>query len=379
MAIEGPLHELGLSDVLQLLDLSRKTGLLTVRGGNREHPAVVRFQRGAVVGAEYPGTSRRLGHLLLRAGKITQAGLEAAAVEQRVNPGKPFGSILVQLGSVSEEDVRHQLRFQIEETIFELIRWQDGYFRFEETPPLESDAVAIRLSTESLLMEAVRRIDEWTTLQTRIADMELIPKLVAADPDSAPILDLRPAEWEVLAEVDGERTLKSIAKELARGDFDVAKIAFALISTGIIEVAHAVRHEADSGSRATDVLGISPVEEALRTGDIELATRLLEAVLGRFSGRAEVQLLAGRVHVRAGRWTAAHESFSRAAHLDPLMSAAHYHLGFAAARIGDLSGAEAAWRTYLRLGESDAQHQETVFRAGRASAALRRLLEQEAV
>ncbi|HET7275667.1 MAG TPA: DUF4388 domain-containing protein [Longimicrobiaceae bacterium] len=351
MAIEGPLHELALSDVFQLLDLSRKTGVLTVRGGGREEPAVVRFEKGAVVGAEYPGNSRRLGYLLLRAGKATQVDLDRAAAEQLANPGRAFGAILVDQGSATETDVRVQLRFQIEETVFELIRWKDGYFRFDETPPMAGDAVPISLATESLLMEAARRIDEWTTLETKITDMDLIPRLVAADPENSPVLDLRPDEWEVLAEVGGERTLETIARDLGRGDFEIAKTAFALLSTGIIEVAHAVPEEQDDSSQ-------------FMAGGTEISS----------AGKSFER---GRIHARAGRWPAAHESLVLATQQDPLMGAAHYHLGFAAARIGDLAAAEAAWRTYLRLGESEGHRQEIAFRAERAAAALRRLLEQE--
>jgi hypothetical protein len=70
MAIEGPLRELALTDVFQLLDLSRKTGTLTITPEARSHrPAVIRFERGAVVGAELNRAHERLGHLLLRPGR----------------------------------------------------------------------------------------------------------------------------------------------------------------------------------------------------------------------------------------------------------------------------------------------------------------------
>jgi tetratricopeptide (TPR) repeat protein len=73
MAIEGPLRELALSDVFQLLDLSRKTGTLTVSHEARHQPAIVRFDRGGVVGAQLGDAQDRLGHLLQRAGKVTSA------------------------------------------------------------------------------------------------------------------------------------------------------------------------------------------------------------------------------------------------------------------------------------------------------------------
>ena len=51
MAIEGPLRELGIHDVFQLLDLSRKTGTLAVTSELRDNEGTVHFRNGRVVAA----------------------------------------------------------------------------------------------------------------------------------------------------------------------------------------------------------------------------------------------------------------------------------------------------------------------------------------
>src|SRR3712207_3748949 len=116
MAIEGPLRELALTDVFQLLDLSRKTGTLSIAPeGGRHRPALVRFDRGAVTGAELGTAHDRLGHLLLRAGKVTESQIQTARRAQQMRPGRALGTVLVEQGVVTEDDVRRQLRFQIQE------------------------------------------------------------------------------------------------------------------------------------------------------------------------------------------------------------------------------------------------------------------------
>src|SRR6058998_3432526 len=52
MAIEGPLRELGIHDVFQLLDLSRKTGALRVTSELRHNEGKIYFDNGVVVSAE---------------------------------------------------------------------------------------------------------------------------------------------------------------------------------------------------------------------------------------------------------------------------------------------------------------------------------------
>jgi len=52
MPIEGPLKELGIHDVFQLLDLSRKTGSLRVTSELRHNSGTVYFENGAIVFAQ---------------------------------------------------------------------------------------------------------------------------------------------------------------------------------------------------------------------------------------------------------------------------------------------------------------------------------------
>jgi hypothetical protein len=375
MAIEGPLRELALSDVFQLLDLSRKTGTLTITHESRHRPAVVRFDRGAVIGAELGDAHERIGHLLLRAGKVTQRHIEQARHVQGRQPDKPLGTILVEQGIVSAPDVQRQLRFQIQETIFELIRWKDGYFRFEEQPAL-LNGVSVRVPTESLLMEAARRIDEWSTLEHKIPHMGVVPALVSESTEG-PTLDLHPSEWEVLAEIDGQRTLKEISGALGRGEFDVAKIVYGMVTTGIVEILEERPPETAVPMERPlrDALGEARL--ALSDGHPDRARRLLDDLSRAHPDRPEVWLMLAEAQRKLGRWGEAVIALTRAASLDPLAATTHYHLGFAAARTGEFHRAQDAWSTYLRLEDGDAARRENAERARAAADALLSALDLE--
>ncbi|HEU4454213.1 MAG TPA: DUF4388 domain-containing protein [Longimicrobium sp.] len=375
MAIEGPLRELALSDVFQLLDLSRKTGTLTITHESRHRPAVVRFDRGAVIGAELGDAHERIGHLLLRAGKVTQRHIEQARHVQGRQPDKPLGTILVEQGIVSAPDVQRQLRFQIQETIFELIRWKDGYFRFEEQAAL-LNGVSVRVPTESLLMEAARRIDEWSTLEHKIPHMGVVPALVSESTEG-PTLDLHPSEWEVLAEIDGQRTLKEISGALGRGEFDVAKIVYGMVTTGIVEILEERPPETAVPMERPlrDALGEARL--ALSDGHPDRARRLLDDLSRAHPDRPEVWLMLAEAQRKLGRWGEAVIALTRAASLDPLAATTHYHLGFAAARTGEFHRAQDAWSTYLRLEDGDAARRENAERARAAADALLSALDLE--
>jgi tetratricopeptide (TPR) repeat protein len=380
MAIEGPLRELALTDVFQLLDLSRKTGTLSITpegGGHR--PALVRFDRGAVVGAELSQVHDRLGHLLLRAGKVTEAQIQTARRAQQISPGRALGTVLVEQGIVSEDEVRRQLRFQIQEIVFELIQWKDGYFRFEEAPSVANGNVAVRVSTESLLMEAARRVDEWSTLETKVPHMGVIPVLVADSAEGA-MLDLHPTEWEVLAEIDGTRPLKQIASTLGRSDFDIAKIVYGLASTGVVDVLEDAPPPISAVPMERplrDALGEAQL--ALADGAADRARRILDDLARGHPDRAEVYTLLATAHRRLGRWGEALIALGRAAGLDPLAGQVHYQMGFAAAHTGDLHRAREAWDTYLRLDDAagDPPRRIRAERARDAADALLSVMDEE--
>lgn len=235
MAIEGPLKELGIHDVFQLLDLSRKTGTLTVTSRLRDNEGVVLFENGKVISASIRSNPHRIGDLLVRSGRLTDADLASVREAQANGDARRFGEILVALGLVTAREMERQMRLQIEAVVFELMSWSEGHFRFTEglSPEAMREASA-PLSTESLLMEGARRIDEWSRIADRVPNLSVVPDLAPGDADHPALLDLLPHEWKVLAAIDGETDLRTIAGTVAMSEFEVARVVYGLVSTGVV-------------------------------------------------------------------------------------------------------------------------------------------------
>ena len=350
MAIEGPLRELGVHDVFQLLDLSRKTGVLTVTSGMRANQGSVYFDRGAVIFAAMRNNPRPLGELLIRAGKVTRGDLDrAAVVQEREMRARALGEVLVAQGAIAKRELDVMVRFQVEEIVFELLSWEEGYFSFEERRVEDAPAEAtVRIATESLLMEAARRIDEWSRIERVVPNGLVVPRLAAVRDDHAAQLDLLPNEWEVLAEIDGQRDLRTIARELARSEFDVAKIAYGLITTGVVELEAAPAPPAEDTSAAAAAGLLARAAEALRAGDAESAGNAAQQAVLAAPALADARLLLARTLARRGRHTEAAAELRIAAELDPLNPAVHRAIGWAAAGRGDYGEAAASWERYLR-------------------------------
>jgi hypothetical protein len=317
MAIEGPLRELGIHDVFQILDLSRKTGILRVSSEARHDEGTVAFDRGRVVLATIRSNAMPIEAALLAAGRVSNEDIQYAREQRTLRPGIELADLLVEIGAVTQKELERHLRQQVESVVFELMSWSEGFFSFEERARDEMPSgIRISVSTESLLMEGARRIDEWSRIADTIPHAAIVPELAPVDAErEGSQLDLLPHEWQVLTMIDGVRDLRTIASALARNEFEVAKIAYGLVRTGVV----VVRLPA-------------------------AATRTAQE-----SGEALARIAAARAHTDAGRYDAALGELRRAVRQDPDAPELHRALGYAAARIGDLRLARASWNQYLDL------------------------------
>ncbi|MGH7616825.1 MAG: DUF4388 domain-containing protein [Gemmatimonadaceae bacterium] len=349
MAIEGPLRELGIHDVFQLLDLSRKTGMLRVSSQVREDEGLVLFDGGRVVHAAIKSTAVPTEMALLQAARVSEADLERARARQaNGRADRDIVDLLVEIGAITQKELERQLRLQLQNVVFELMSWREGFFSFEERARGELPAdMRITVSTESLLMEGARRIDEWSRIADIVPNLSVIPELAPIQEDrdggtGGATLDLLPHEWQVLTMIDGERDLRGIAASLGRDEFEIAKIAYGLATTGIIWLR--------APQRVTQEFDTTNVEHRRKSA---------------------------RISTKSGRHDEAADELRRALQEDPLTPGLHADLGFASARAGDLAAARASWEHVLRVAPDDPAA-ERVRGALDSLASLERLLADEA-
>ena len=348
MAIEGPLRELGIHDVFQLLDLSRKTGRLRVTSLLRDNEGAVYFDSGRVVAALIRSNPHPLGTLLMRAGKVAEGDLARARAMQAGDP-QPLrlGEILVSIGALTTKELERQVRLQVEAVVFELMSWREGHFSFSEGQLGEIPADALTsISTESLLMEGARRIDEWARIAHKIPHLDMIPALAAIDETHPSLLDLLPHEWEVLAMIDGRADLRTIATALGTSDFDVARIAYGLLSTGVIDLRERPR-VMNSGADTPAENTLDAARKALRERRLSDALRLATRAAVDAPDSLETRLVLARVLLEERRDAEADEELRRAQEIDPSSALPLVERGRFAARRGALRDAVDAWQHYL--------------------------------
>ena len=137
MSLRGDLEELGLGEILQLISLSRKTGVLSLHGRGREGTIV--FKQGLVVKALSSTFRMGLEDVLIRKGVIDQDTLcKALALQQERGVREHLGEILAKCFAVAPETIEMVVREQIEQIVLSLFAWIEGTFDFEAQGDIEA-------------------------------------------------------------------------------------------------------------------------------------------------------------------------------------------------------------------------------------------------
>ncbi len=232
--MEGNLHEIPVPEVVQSFTAAGRSGVLHLSRGNTTKR--IYFKDGAIVFASSDDEKERLGELLVRAGALTRSELDLACrVVARSH--LRLGATLVDMGYLSAEEVDRRVKEQVASIVHSLFPWEDGVFRTEVRDlPLPPDLERKDLSTAALLMEGVRRIEDFATIRRGLPDLEG-PLSYAADLSKLERdLDLTPAEGFVLSRVDGATSSGEIAKLSPLGEEETLRCVYALVAAGIVEV-----------------------------------------------------------------------------------------------------------------------------------------------
>jgi len=233
MSLIGNFSTMPLEDVLQWLSLARKTGILIL-----EKTPVVKemyLQNGQIVSSSSNDPREYLGQFLLAHGRIDEATL-AMIFKKQGKTGIMLGRLLVQENLLTEEEVQAFLRLKAEEAVYELFLWREGFFKFYGDLPADERHVKIAIDSTALVMEGLRRSDEWKRITTVIPGPHTI---IRSRPDPSGTLASDPVFARLLAATAEPRAVGELAMDLHAGEFVIYKGLFELITAGVIEVVNA--------------------------------------------------------------------------------------------------------------------------------------------
>jgi DNA-binding response OmpR family regulator len=231
--LAGDVSVISIAEVLQLLDLQRQTGALSVF--TREAEITLHVRNGRVDFASWRGLGNEflIGRYLIEEAGIGKDRVQSV-LENRI-AGRLFGETLVDRGFVTEDALRRALMRQTSELVYEVVRWKTGRFAFAvgvDYPPAKKAALA--METSALVMEGFRRVDEWRLIEGSFDfDDVLYP-----DQGAIERLDretnLTHVERNVLAAIDSERSIRDLVNQIPGSSFEVCKILYQLLNARLV-------------------------------------------------------------------------------------------------------------------------------------------------
>jgi len=229
--LTGDLNSVALADVISMLNLSRKTGVLRcTRGADTRS---VFWEQGEIVFARSNSVRDNLGCFLVRRGLITEE--QNAESARRITPDTRHGKVLVRLGFITTEQLWWAVKNQVLEIVYALFQWSSGYFEFVEEPVESREKITLAVPTTKIVMEGIRRLDEWNKFSTRIRDIGMLLEPVPGRvPGVGREQDASPEERRILNLVNGARTVGEISRLSGQGEFEAYAALYDALQAGEI-------------------------------------------------------------------------------------------------------------------------------------------------
>jgi hypothetical protein len=232
MALKGNLRDFSTTQLLNLINLARKTGTLTIEG---PEAAQMAFREGKLIYASLGSSGVNLARMLHEAGKLNEKQLQLIETRAGSMSDKQLGHLLIQAGHVTQSDIIQSVRHHVLDVVYRLFTWADGLFRFDANKLPSPDRITIPIDLESVIMEGSRRVKEWERLQEEIPDLDVSLRFTDRPDARLRNINLTVEEWRVVSYVNPRNSIRQIARANNLNDLQIRRIVYGLLQAGLVE------------------------------------------------------------------------------------------------------------------------------------------------
>jgi hypothetical protein len=234
--LQGNIERFTLPEIFQLISTSRKTGTLGIQ--RDDDIVMVYFKNGSVIYGYGPRKTFHVGRMLVERGRLSSEQLDEAISEQSVDrSGRRLGQILMKHRFIDRADLEEVVREQVEELIYSLMSWDRGSFKFYENQFPTDEEITVSLSTENVVLEGLRRLDEMSKIRESLPEFTTVLALAPSAEGQRRDISLEPDEWNVLSLVDGHRSIEDLIRVSHLDSIETLKRLASLFLAGLVEPA----------------------------------------------------------------------------------------------------------------------------------------------
>jgi hypothetical protein len=256
MALKGNLADFSTTQILNLINLARKTGMLHVYepvvvagefikdGEGKSRPKVVpgkeraqiAFKDGRLILAAVGGQDGHLANVLHKAGKLNAD--QARVIKERgaKYSDKALALMLINANYVTQADVVRSIQQHTLDIVYDVMTWNEEPFVFEEniTPP--PDKITVPIDLKNVIIEGTRRAQEVRPLEDELPNLDMALKFPDAPGDKFRGIHLGVEEWRVVSFINPKNSIRQIAKACNMTDTEIRRVVYGLLQAGLVEL-----------------------------------------------------------------------------------------------------------------------------------------------
>lgn len=236
-ALAGDLAVVSVADVLLLLQERGYTGAVSLSHGRARMDIYLGQGRVDFAGAQGIAEEFLLGRFLVSGGHVSQETLTKVIEERRRDESKELlGAYLCTRGMLVPIGLRKAMAKQTAALVFESLRWGSGRFTYRPLDELPAQAreAALGLPVDGLILEGLRRVEEWRVIEQEIGDFD---RMFVRNEDKLASVgrgQLLREEAAIAELVNGRNTVRDIIQISKMGSYDVTQVLFRLLRSKLI-------------------------------------------------------------------------------------------------------------------------------------------------
>jgi DNA-binding MarR family transcriptional regulator len=234
MALKGNLRDFSVTQLLNLINLAKKTGTLIVEGPTER--IIVSFREGKLAYAQAGNEPGSLSSVLHRTGKLTAAQHKVIQSRAATMSDKELGLLLIHYNYITQQDIIASLQTYFIGVVNRLFTWVEGFFRFENDLLPPDDKITVRVSLENLIIEGSRKVREWEQLQDEIPSLDMALKFTDRPGANIRNINLSVEEWRVVSYINPKNSIRQIARAAKLNDLEIRRVVYSLLQAGLVEM-----------------------------------------------------------------------------------------------------------------------------------------------
>jgi len=256
MPLKGTLSVFSTTQLLNLINLAKKTGVLriyegvetgkklTLGDGQTQIPelapgkqkAEVAFKEGKLLYASMDEKSADLTSVLQKAGKLNDEQARIIRDRAKSHTDKALALMLINANYVTKQNIVQSIQKHTVDIVFDLMVWDKEPFEFIENAEPPDDRIMVPINLENVIIEGSRRVHDQKRLEEELPNLDFALKFREAPGDKFKDIQLSTAEWRVVGFVNPKNSIRQIAKACNMTDTEIRRVVHALREAGLVEL-----------------------------------------------------------------------------------------------------------------------------------------------